>query len=206
MISDGGFTARTISPMPIARLLGDSLFVRLLRGDTRQADLVVSMAGIKLGERVVVIGLADPGLPALLGRKVGITGRACGVDPSPDAVARASRRARQAGVLVETETGGYATLPYEHESFDIAVLRARGDLAQPAAVATALVGARQVLRDGGRCLVIADAPPKGLRGALRRAAAPTLPMVQLLTDHGYRGGRILAERDGLLFAEAVKRT
>src|SRR5438094_175662 len=47
---------------------------------TAPADpLAVSMTGVKLGDRVLVIGAGDPALIAALGAKTGLTGTTCGV-------------------------------------------------------------------------------------------------------------------------------
>ena len=84
------------------------------------------------------------------------------------------------------------------------VVRARGALAGEDALTEALAGARRVLRPGGRCLVIADGKASGLRGMLAKpGSGPSATrLVGLLGAH-YRGARVLAEREGLIFAEAV---
>jgi ubiquinone/menaquinone biosynthesis C-methylase UbiE len=192
--------------MAISRLFADSVLARLVRGNAAREELIVSMTGVKLGERLIIIGLEDAGLLATLGKKVGLTGRACGVDPSAERVARAQRRAEQAGVLVEAESTA-GDLPFDPASFDVAVVRTGEHSRDEPAVARALAQARRVLRDGGRCQVLADAPQGGLRKfwRTRRGGPPPATLVQLLTQQGYRGARILSERDGLVFAEGMAR-
>jgi SAM-dependent methyltransferase len=194
--------------MPISKLLADNLFVRLVRGSAARAGLTVSMTGVKLGERLLVIGLSDDSLLAALGAKVGLTGRACGVDVSPDAVARARRRAEQEGVLVEVEQAPapFDRVPFE-DHFDLVVVRVGGSLTGEDTCTRVLVAASRVLRDGGRCEVLADAPGRGLLA--RSGSAPRAPsgqeLVRLLTQAHYRGARVLVEREGLVFVEAAFR-
>jgi SAM-dependent methyltransferase len=192
--------------MGISQLLADSAFARLFRGHSARAELIVSMVGVKLGERLLVVGLSDPALPATLGAKVGLTGRACAVDADAEAVARARRRAAREGVLVDIEQARADALPYESDSFDILVVRAAGPLAEQPLLAQTLGDGARILRDGGRALVLlggrtawmtrGGGPPPRLEGTR---------VTQLLADRGYRGARILAERDGLTFVEAVAR-
>lgn len=180
--------------MALRNLFAENALVRLVRGDTRQADMIVSMTGVKLGERLLVIGLADVRLLPTLGAKVGLTGRACGTDASPSVAARAAQFAEKEGVLVEVHTSPLGEMPFEASSFDIVVVRATGDLAVEPNLRLALRTAETALRDGGRCEVIANTSPGG-----------GTSLVALLGSTGYRGGRVLTDRGGLLYAEAVKR-
>lgn len=191
--------------MALSQLFAENALVRLFLGNSEQSTLAISMTGIKLGERLLVVGLADPALLSALGSKVGITGRACGMDLSPERVARAARRAERDGILAEASPAVDGELPFERESFDIVVVRAAADLAAEPALAPMLAFARAALREGGRCQVIVDGAAGGLR-RLWRPKPATLPparVVQLLTAAGYRGARVLAERLGLAFIEGV---
>ena len=159
-----------------------------------------------LGERLLVLGLADAALLAILATKVGLTGRACGADPSEAAVEQARRRAIREGVLVELEQAGSGELPYDPASFDVIVIRARGDLAVEANLASAVAASRRLLRDGGRCVAIADAAPTGLERVWGHAAGPSASLLlRLFAEGGYRATRLLAERERLSFVEAVWR-
>ena len=60
------------------------------------------MAGVKLGDRLLVIGCADPRLIAQLAVKTGLTGRAFALDEDEPTVAAADRIATQEGALIET--------------------------------------------------------------------------------------------------------
>jgi ubiquinone/menaquinone biosynthesis C-methylase UbiE len=179
--------------MAFADLLAQNIFVRWLTGNRQRYDLVVTMTGIKLGERLLQIGCADAGLLAALGSKVGYTGRACGVDTDASVVASARDAVNEAGVLAELETASYAALPFQEESFDLVVLRPSAATSLDA-IAPAFGEALRVLRPGGRSVMVADTR------TLRRPADG----LTRLTAAGFKGARVLAEREGIVFIEAVK--
>jgi len=186
--------------MALSDLFAQNALVRLIRGDRQRYDLAVAMTGVRLGERVLQIGCADAGLLAALGAKVGYTGRACGVDPDPDLARRALTSADAAGVLVETAAAPYARLGYEAGSFDLVVVRRVGALLDPPHLADALREAHRALRPGGRCTVVGG----GARGARGGAARDTEAVIKATLDAGFRGARLLAERDGWTFVEGLK--
>ena len=162
--------------------------------------LAVSMAGIKLGDRLLVVGCGDPVLLARLAVKTGLTGRAHAVDANEQTASRAAAIALREGALVETSVSPFGTLPLDAESFDVAVVR---DVLGPVAVETrpaVLAEIRRVLRPGGRCLVI-DSVARGL-SAFVGSRAHYSP-VDVLGAAGFKASRLVAERDGLLFAEGV---
>ena len=85
--------------------------------------LSVSMAGVKLGDRVLVVGCGDPRLIAALAAKAGLSGRTCAVDESPDLATEAGRVALKEGALIETSVATPHALGFDRESFDLVVLR-----------------------------------------------------------------------------------
>jgi ubiquinone/menaquinone biosynthesis C-methylase UbiE len=172
---------------------------------SQQQHLAVTMAGVKLGDRVLVAGCSDPAMIAGLALKTGLTGRACAVDESAERSGAAARITEAEGALVETSTAPLSNLPFDDESFDLVVLR---DvlMAAPAENRIRIVQeVRRVLRGGGRSVVIESVPRRGLAGVL--GSAPRVDagsVTQVLDDAEFRAVRTLAERDGLLFVEAVK--
>lgn len=184
--------------MSFSALLSENLLIRLLTGRRGSYDLSVAMVGVKLGERLLVAGLSDARLLGLLAAKTGLTGRAVGVDVDRAAVAAAATAAEREGVLVETEVAPFARLPFEEHAFDVAVVRARGQLADPAAFTATLAEIHRVLRAGGRIVIISDA-----RGTNRGATAGRETLAQL-DAAGYRVAHLLAEREKLVFVGAVK--
>lgn len=173
--------------MGLGDLFANNLFVKLLRGDSGRRDLIVSMVGTRMGDRLLVVGGGDGALVAALGRPTGLTGRVCAVEADPAAADRVRDAATAAGVLLEVESSGLAALPYESESFDVVVVPSTADLA------AAMGDVRRVLRPGGRCVAVVSS-----------AAAPTPSPVERLQQAGFRVARLIAERDGLSFFEAIR--
>ena len=61
--------------------------------------LTVSMAGVKLGERLLQIGVDDPSLAGQLAAKTGLSGTAAHMVSTDDEAVLVNRGARKAGVL-----------------------------------------------------------------------------------------------------------
>jgi ubiquinone/menaquinone biosynthesis C-methylase UbiE len=167
------------------------------------------MVGVKLGDRLLVVGCGDPLLLAQLAIKTGLTGRAFALDENPQTVAAAAETAVREGALLETATAPYDTIPLESESFDVVVLRDVLPYLTAARRDGCVSEAQRVLRPGGRCLVI------DCGGRVRRPASgrsnPAAPddtaeegPVRVLLRSGFKAARVLAEREGLVFAEAIK--
>lgn len=185
-----------------SELFANNLLVKLLRGDTARYDLIVSMVGVKLGERLLVIGGGDGQLLASLGAKTGLTGTVAAVEPDEATASRVLEDATKAGVLADVETAP-GTLPYQPASFDIVVIPFPVD--ETAALAPHVAEAFRVLRDGGRAAVIARAGRDRREGHGASATGATSPVVTALQQQGFRAARLLAERNGLVFYEAVKK-
>jgi ubiquinone/menaquinone biosynthesis C-methylase UbiE len=173
---------------------------------SQRDPLAVSMSGVKLADRVLVVGCSDPQLIAALATKAGLTGRACAVDDSADRVAEAARIVEREGALVETAASEAGTLPYDAASFDLVVMRDVIGTSRDSEHAHRAAEALRVLRPGGRCLVIEGAG-SGLSTlfARRGAAVSAATVQQTLQQSGYAAVRTLAERDGLIFVEGIKR-
>jgi ubiquinone/menaquinone biosynthesis C-methylase UbiE len=174
--------------MSLADLFANNYFVRLLRGQTGNYDLIVSMVGVKLGDRLLQIGGSDGRLLAALGAKTGLTGQVVGVEPSADAAEAVKTEATKEGVLSDVHVAPASQLPFGNESFDVIVIPDPGaDLAASAGEAF------RVLRFGGRCAVIA------------RSAGASNEIPSQLQQQGFKVARLIAERDGYAFYEAIKK-
>jgi ubiquinone/menaquinone biosynthesis C-methylase UbiE len=179
--------------------------MRWFRSTQPGDSLAVAMTGVKLGDRLLVVGCADPKVIAQLALKPGLTGRTCVVDDNADAVARAARVAAEEGALVETETAPPSMLPYDASAFDLVVFNhALGNVPEPRR-AVLLHEARRVLRNGGRCIAIERAVRGGLASLVGGHAVPSSDIERDLTQANFRAVRTLAEREGLAFIEGAKR-
>jgi SAM-dependent methyltransferase len=137
--------------------------------------------------------------------KTGLTGRACVLDESEPRRARAAAIAEREGALVETFTAPWTRFPFESEVFDVVVVRDVVPRLDGGTRIACLAEVRRVLRKGGRCLVI-DSGGSGF-GRLFRPAGPSgTDVVRALESAGFRAARTLAERDRMVFVEAVRGT
>jgi ubiquinone/menaquinone biosynthesis C-methylase UbiE len=171
--------------------------------------LTVAMAGIKLGDRVLVVGCSDPVLVAGVGIKAGLTGRACAVDADAARVARTARSAEQDGALVETATISLSSFPYVAGDFDVVILRDVLGAADPTQQQAIAGESLRVLRPGGRTVVIETSATTSLAGLVSRPVHPAFfsagGATPLLTLAGFAGVRTLGESGGLSFVEGIKR-
>jgi ubiquinone/menaquinone biosynthesis C-methylase UbiE len=170
--------------------------------------LVVGMTGVKLGDRFAQIGCADGGRLAAVAAKVGLSGRAVAVAPDEVSAERARKGAERAGVLVDLEVAPPTKVPLEDGAFDLVVIDDTGGLLAGLSEkdrAATIRESRRILRPGGRLMVIGAVPKGGLSGLFARG--PSVPRVDptpLLSSDQFRSVRTLAERDGLVFVEALK--
>ena len=130
--------------------------------------LVVSMCGLKLGHRFLVIGSSDTDLVWRLAAKVGLTGRACLLDESAAQTAAAAAAVEQQGALVESFTAPFTSLPFEAGAFDAVVLRNVLGAIEPSRRSAAMNEVMRVVRPGGRCIAIEDLPQERHPGSRHR--------------------------------------
>jgi SAM-dependent methyltransferase len=183
------------------------------RGRSQRYALTLAMTGVRMGERLLVVG-DDAPLVAQLAAKVGLTGRCAAVVSSEAAAARVTAAAAEAGVLLEdVRLTSLPALPADDGSFDAAVVSAgpafltgldatgRSELGRSLA---------RVLRPAGRAIVIEGQPktvlgpfrgrPAGL-DAFRSAGGATA----MLEAAGFHPVRLLADRGGQRFTEGLRR-
>jgi ubiquinone/menaquinone biosynthesis C-methylase UbiE len=169
--------------------------------------LAVSMAGIKLGDRLLVLGCSDAPLIAALAVKVGFTGRACMFDESEAVRAQAAPAVEQEGALVESFSGSLTALPFDADAFDVVVVRNVLATMDPGHHARVVEEVRRLIRPGGRCIVIDDAERTAWGGLSKQRIENRYGdggAAALLASAGFRGVRTLAEREGLTFVEGVR--
>ena len=182
-----------------------------LKKSAPSEPLAVSMSGVKLGDRLLVIGCGDPALVAQLAVKTGLTGRACAIDEDAHRVEKAARSIEREGALVEPLTAPLTQLPLETESFDVVVLRDVVGTLETHRRLACVGEAHRVLRPGGRCVVIETMARSGLSGMLHKPTvnadyAASGGAEGALSAGGFRAVRQLAAREGISFAEGLKAT
>ena len=170
--------------------------------------LIVGMISVKMGDRILQIGCANGSRLAALAAKVGISGRAVAVVPDEARATRARRGAEQAGVLLEVEVAPLTQLPVEESAFDLAIIDDTDNLLNAMREddrAAMIREVLRVLRPGGRVMVVGATKQGGLGGLLGRSqSVERFDPVPTLSASHFRSARTLAEREGLVFAEAMK--
>ena len=140
--------------------------------------LAVSMSGVKLGERLLQVGVDDAALAGLLASKTGLSGSAAHAVSTDAEAVRVNRGAKKAGVLVEVRVTPLDQLPYEAASFDVVVVHsAAGQLASADAAARLAVlrDLLRVVRPGGRLVTIEPGLPRGCRRCSGEPPRPREP-------------------------------
>jgi len=174
--------------------------------------LAVSMTGAKMGDRLLQVGCAHGGRLGAVAAKVGLSGRAAAAVPDEASAERARRGGADAGVLVDVDVAPPSKLPYDNDAFDLVVADDTGGLFGTMRADDRLAAVRElarVVRPGGRVVMIGAAPRSGV-GAMLSRSASTPPFVSsgqavtALEADGFRSARIIGEREGLAFVEAVK--
>jgi ubiquinone/menaquinone biosynthesis C-methylase UbiE len=173
--------------------------------------LGVSMAGVKLGQRLLAVGTRDPKLVAALGVKAGLTGRTCVIDADATQLAKGAEEILKEGALVEPIHAPYGMLPLDAESFDVAVIAYLLPSLNRDERTRCVMEVLRVLRPGGRAVVIDRAERGGLgrilggsRAAPTSAASRYSGPVETLRENGFAVVRLLSETDGVSYVEGFK--
>jgi ubiquinone/menaquinone biosynthesis C-methylase UbiE len=124
-------------------------------------------ARLQTGESVLDVGSGTGSLAVAAKLRVGKTGAVYGVDASPEMIARATKKARRAGVEVTFKNAFAQSIPFQDATFDAVLSTVMlHHLPRPARRELALE-IRRVLRPGGRFIVIDfGAADKGKKGFL----------------------------------------
>lgn len=158
--------------------------------------LAVTMAGVKLGDRFLSVGVRDPKLIAALAVKAGLTGRACATDADAARAASGAAAIEGEGALVEVTAAPWNALPFDAASFDVALVRDVFSTLGPGEQTRSAGEVLRVLRGGGRVVVV-----EGTKRARVAGDSLTGP----LTSAGFAAVRVLAEADHTIFVEGIKR-
>ena len=86
---------------------------------SRLRRMTVVQALLQPGETLLDVGCGTGGVTIPAKIKVGEGGSAAGIDPAPDMIAVARRKAKRAGVEIDFRVGVIESLPYPDETFDV---------------------------------------------------------------------------------------
>lgn len=179
---------------------------------TASEPLPVTMSAVRMGDRVLQIGVDDAAVASALAAKVGLSGYAAIAGLDEGDAGRAQAAAATAGILVDIKVSPLASLPFECDAFDLVIVHgARGLVASldPADRDAALREWRRLLRRGGRLLAIEAGTVTGLKRLLQQqpgyaAYEAAGGAVGAFETAGFRAVRMLADREGVKFTEGMK--
>jgi ubiquinone/menaquinone biosynthesis C-methylase UbiE len=137
------------------------LMAKLLGADAARA-LFVEQAACLAGDHVLEIGCGTGSL-LLLVKKAQPTADVVGLDPDPNALAIARRKARRAGVEISLDQGFADALPYPDASFDRVLSSFMFHHLSRDVKEKTLREVRRVLKPGGRFHMV-DFAPSGASG------------------------------------------
>src|ERR1041385_5939020 len=92
------------------------------RTSTPRDPLAVTMSGVRMGERVLQIGVDDPRVVGAITAKVGLSGHAAIALADEASASRARSGAAEAGGLLDLHVTVLGALPFDRGSFDAVVV------------------------------------------------------------------------------------
>ena len=95
---------------------------------SRLEPLPVTMSAVRMGERVLQIGVDDPTVTSAIAAKVGLSGNAAIAVTDDRESARAHGAAANAGVLVDVKVTPLAPLPFDNDAFDLVIVHGMRDI------------------------------------------------------------------------------
>lgn len=114
----------------------------------------VEFAQIAPGERVLDVGCGTGDLTLRAAERAGATGQVCGIDPGPEMVETARRKAGRAHLAVDFRVGVIEQLPYPDASFDVVLSSLMMHHLPADLKPIGLAEIRRVLKPSGRLIII----------------------------------------------------
>lgn len=119
----------------------------------RLRSLTVDLARLEPGESILDVGCGTGGVTIPAKLRVGGAGRAVGIDPSPEMIAVARRKASRAGLEVDFRVGVIESLPFPDGAFDAVTSSLMMHHLPEQLRAKGLAEIRRALKPGGRLLI-----------------------------------------------------
>jgi arsenite methyltransferase len=184
-----------------------------LRKTKRREPVPITMSGVRMGERLLQVGVDDPAVSATIAAKVGLSGTAAAIAAAPADASRLRSSAEDAGALVDVQTAPLDRMPFPDGAFDVVVVHGVNGLLNSLAPTTrvgALRECHRVLRQGGRIVVIESGTQRGIAALLRRqgasaGSAEATGTVTALESAGFQPVRIVGDLEGFRFTEGLRK-
>lgn len=116
-------------------------------------SLTIDKAELKTGEKVLDVGCGTGGVTIPAKRRIGSSGLAAGIDPAPEMIAVARKKAARAQLEIDFRVGVIESLPYPDSSFDVVTSSLMMHHLPHEVQVKGLAEIRRVLKPGGRILI-----------------------------------------------------
>jgi ubiquinone/menaquinone biosynthesis C-methylase UbiE len=123
--------------------------------------LTLDQAQLKPGESILDVGCGTGGVTIPAKKRVGQNGSAAGIDPAPEMIAVARRKAERAGIEINFRVGVIESLPFRDETFDVVTSSLMMHHLTEELRVKGLAEIRRVLKPGGRILIADMMRPSG---------------------------------------------
>ncbi len=139
------------------------LLAYLVFGGSEQAlrQMTADLAQLQPGETVLDVGCGTGTLALEAYERVGATGRLCGIDPAPQQITRARRKAARRGLPIDFQAGVIEQLTFPDQSFDAVLSTLMMHHLPDDLKRQGLAEIARVLKLGGRLLVLDMKGPAG---------------------------------------------
>lgn len=137
-----------------ARAYDALVWVLTLGNEQRFRQRLAELARLEAGQSVLDVGCGTGALAIAAKGFVGTGGEVAGVDPSPEMVARAGRKAGKAGVDARFEVGTIEALPFPDATFDTVLSSLMLHHLTDDGLTQGLGEIARVLKAGGRFLAV----------------------------------------------------
>jgi len=117
-------------------------------------ERLVALAHLRPGESVLDVGCGTGSLAIATKRHVGAAGHVTGIDPSPEMIARATRKARKAGLDVVFQEAVAEALPFPDAHFDVVMNTVMLHHLPRSVRSQAIREMQRVLKPAGRMLAV----------------------------------------------------